>query len=636
MRSAVAVGGTVLLLGLPLTAPARALGEDGPFELPLESGTVGVLPGAPTTIPLAALVEDEAQGDLDLSTARLSVPEGLPAREASLMEVRDGGTTLEVIGEGTWSLVGDAVVITPEEGVEAVTLPVALTVGSRFATTSEPAELTPETLELEEISERAPAREARRIPLGLDVPEGGQVRLTLDGLNAGSSLTADGSRLVVPEQGSWRLDADDSAVTYSPGGLPLGFQVSAPRFVVEDEEGAPVAAGRLILDVPIISDSYRSAPYGEDIVFTVGEHQQYVDLSTLALEVPAGVDGAVVSEDARRVEVPDQGTWTLDREAGTVRFDPVSADVTVAAPMGVTGADEDGHTADRGLMDPAYPVLADRVASARPGETVVIDLDSGLSQVVEESLRFAGAEEQGPPAVSEDGLTAEVPGEGVWELDLDTKQVTFTATDDFVGTTTPVRLQGEGLFAAQEVEAELEATVSPVVPTARDNEVSTGPQQAITVDVLANDTAGSGSQPLDTGTVRLRSLAATNLQDLDDGVGRRLVIPEQGTYTVGQAGAITFVPAEGFTGTTDPVDYLAWDDEGVPVSAELVVVVDESASSDPSGSEPGGINTLLSGILPAARDTSLVFGTIVLMMVVGGGVSLAIGVRMERERREDD
>lgn len=115
------------------------------------------------------------------------------------------------------------------------------------------------------------------------------------------------------------------------------------------------------------------------------------------------------------------------------------------------------------------------------------------------------------------------------------------------------------------------------------------------------------------------------------------MIPGEGTYTVGESGAVTFVPAAGFTGRTTPVEYLVRDDEGVPVSAELVIEVDESAvPADETGADPGGINTLLSGILPSSPTTSLMFGTIVLLLVVGGGASLAIGIRIELEKHRWD
>lgn len=622
-----------------LAAPALALGENGTFELPLETETVSLLPSATTTLPLAALVRDGQQAELDLSSARLRIPEELSAADAELMQLESDGRSLTVDGEGTWSVFDDELVFTPESGTGEASLPIALTLLSVHETRSQPATLTPETLELGEVEVRASSGVDVEVPLADDVPEGGTVRLGLDGLPAGSSLTEDGSRLVVPDQGTWQLDPTGETLTYSPTSTDLGLQVDPVRYEVRDEEGAAVSAGRVLLSVPIIDDVDRAAPYGEDIEFTVGEHQQFVDLDTLALEVPEGVEGAVVDDGGTRVTVPGQGEWNLDRSDGTVRFSPEGNTVTAASAMGVTGADEDGNRADPGLMHPAYPILVDRVGSTGPAGTVVIDLAPGMEAVTPDSLQLAAGEAGEAATVSEDGRRVEVEGQGVWELEITAQSqlVTFDAEDDFLGQAAPIALQGRGLYADHEVEATLGATVSPVVPTARDDEARTGPQQGITVDVLRNDTAGSTSQPLDTDTVQLRSLAASNLPELSEGTGTRLVIPGEGTYTVGESGAVTFVPAAGFTGRTTPVEYLVRDDEGVPVSAELVIEVDESAvPADETGADPGGINTLLSGILPSSPTTSLMFGTIVLLLVVGGGASLAIGIRIELEKHRWD
>src|SRR5699024_8572435 len=96
------------------------------------------------------------------------------------------------------------------------------------------------------------------------------------------------------------------------------------------------------------------------------------------------------------------------------------------------------------------------------------------------------------------------------------------------------------------VHAAVDVVVSPVVATPRDDEGRTAPQEPVTVDVLRNDTAGSGDQPLEPESLRISSLAATNLSELDDGSGTRLMVPGEGTFTVGETGTVTFEPVEGF------------------------------------------------------------------------------------------
>src|SRR5699024_5473306 len=136
----------------------------------------------------------------------------------------------------------------------------------------------------------------------------------------------------------------------------MGRQIDPVRFVVEDEEGAVERAGRVTLTVPIISDLDWSAPYGEDIVFVVGEGQQHVDPRTLRLEPLGDPDSHEISEDGAEVVVPGQGTWVLERSAATVRFSPESAEVRATAPMGITGGDGEGSRAATALLSTAYPI----------------------------------------------------------------------------------------------------------------------------------------------------------------------------------------------------------------------------------------------------------------------------------------
>lgn len=621
-------------LTLTLTLPAAALGEDGPFPFPAETSSLAMVPGAVTRVPLDSLVEDDVESQLELDTARLVVPQAVDGGAPDRMTLGEDARSISVAGEGTWSLIGNDLVFTPLSGVDGPSTPVAVTVGSIHGSRSLPEVFTPEVLDLEQISTRGSAEEPTEIALDDQVPEGGSVRLELAGLPAGSTLVADGSRATVPEQGIWQLSADGDTLRHAPAAPGLGRQLDPVRVVVEDAEGTVVRAGEVELTVPIISDLDWSAPYGEDILFVVGEGQQYVDPETLRLVPPAGQDGVRVSEDGTEVEVPGQGSWVLDRDRATVRFSPESAEVRVTAPMGITGGDGQGHTSGTALLSTAYPILMDREAAATPGNVVTFDLTTGIRDVRTDSLRFdPGALPEGAE-LSEDRTEAVVEGEGTWRIDVETRTVTMTPQENFTGVSSPVGITAQGVYADNRVEASFQATVSPVIATMRDDEERTAPQTPVTVDVLGNDTAGSGSQPLVPESVSISSLQATNLSELEDGRGKRLVIPSEGTYTVNANGAVTFTPAEGFVGRTTPITYHVRDSEGIPTTAGLVVEVDRNLTgAADTGHEVSGINSLLAGLMPSAPATAMVYGTIVLLLLFGGGIALWIGTRMEADRR---
>lgn len=622
-------------LAVSLAPAASALGEDGPFEFPAQTQTLSMIPGTVTRIPLRALVTDDVEDQVDLDSARLAVPEELDEAVRSTMELGEDSLSIAVAGEGTWTLLGQELVFTPLLGVQGPSTPIALTVGGLHDSRSLPVVLTPELLELEQLDAHGSAGEATTVELPDDVPEDGAVRLELADLPAGSTVDLAGSRATVPDQGAWQLSSDRRSLTHTPAGPGLGRQLDPVLYVVEDEEGAVERAGQVTLTIPIISDLDRSAPFGEDIVFVVGEGQQNVDPTTLRLE-PLGDQAAYeASADGTRVTERDVGVWTLDRATATVRFAPESDQVRLVAPMGITGGDGEGATAATALLSTAYPVLFSRQQAALPGTEIVFDLSTGIRDVRSDSLRFDAADAPDGADVSADGTTLTVPDQGTWRIDLESRTVTLTPQEGFEGTADPVAITARGVYADNPVSASLTAIYSPIVATLRDDEARTAPGRPVSVDVLGNDTAGSGSQPLEPATVEISALEATNLADLRDGRGKRLVIPGEGEFTVSGNGAVTFTPEEGFSGRTSTITYHVVDSAGIPAQASLAVDVDPDLdAAGESGPEVSGINSVLAGLMPSSPSTALVFGTIVMLLLFGGAISLWTGTRSEVDRRD--
>src|SRR5699024_12260517 len=99
-------------------------------------------------------------------------------------------------------------------------------------------------------------------------------------------------------------------------------------------------------------------------------------------------------------------------------------------------------------------------------------------------------------------------------------------------------------------------------------------------DGRGNGTAGIGVQTVAPESAQLRSLAATNLSEREDGAGSRLVIPGEGTYPVAENGSVSFDPEPDFIGNTTPVEYEVLDSEGIPATATVVVEVDPEMAAD--------------------------------------------------------
>lgn len=112
-------------------------------------------------------------------------------------------------------------------------------------------------------------------------------------------------------------------------------------------------------------------------------------------------------------------------------------------------------------------------------------------------------------------------------------------------------------------------------PVARDDTAVMRPGQAVSINVLANDTDADGD--LDPGSVRFVDPPRTFGLSAD---GRTLTAPGQGVWTVNSQGVVTFTPAAGFTGQPTEVEYTVRDRAGhVSESADIRITVQGSTGA---------------------------------------------------------
>lgn len=145
--------------------------------------------------------------------------------------------------------------------------------------------------------------------------------------------------------------------------------------------------------------------------------------------------------------------------------------------------------------------------------------------------------------------------------------------------------------------------ISIFAPTASDDSGSGLPGNAVTVDVLANDTPGDAA--LVPGSVQIDGTASP---------GASLVVPGEGTWSVnGVTGAITFTPEVGFVGSPSPIQYFVKDLNNIGSNMATVTItypvgptaVDDAATTDMN--VPVNIETLDNDI---SGDNPIVPGTI--------------------------
>jgi len=152
-----------------------------------------------------------------------------------------------------------------------------------------------------------------------------------------------------------------------------------------------------------------------------------------------------------------------------------------------------------------------------------------------------------------------IMGEGTWTVNRTTGVATFQADANATpGEKTPVTYRVRDVVG-QTASSTLTPTVPPP-PTASADTTTGVVGQPQTRNLLANDTAGSGTT-LTASTARLCPVNATAPYTATN-CNQTSVTTSDGTYTVVN-GTITFTPVSGFVGTpTSPLRYVVQDSLG--------------------------------------------------------------------------
>jgi CshA-type fibril repeat protein len=484
-----------------------------------------------------------------------------PASVRLLDGAGDPVTELAVEGEGTWTVdpATGAITFTPQEGFIDSPTPVRYRADDGHGNTVT-ADLTVTYLpkaQADASVDNAPLGSPVTVDvLGNDSAsiDPGSVRL-VDG--DGDPVT----ELVVDGEGTWTVDPDTGAITFTP---EPGFtgNPTAVEYTADDGHGNETTSTITVAYTPAAADDVSTGnTLGDAVTVEVtGNDSANLDPTTVRL---VDGDGNPVTELA----VDGEGTWTVDTATGAITFSPEDGFTGDPTAVEYAAADGRGNAVTATVTVTYTPAAGDDSSYDNTlGETVAVPVaENDSANVDPTTVRL----------VNGDGdLVRElvVDGEGTWTVD-GTGNVVFTPAEGFTGNPTPIAYavaSASGLIAT----AEVTVTYLPVAADDESDRNTLG--EAVTVDVLGND-----SPSLDPTTVRLADEAGDPVTEL--------VVDGEGTWTVNrQTGAITFAPEDGFTGDPTPVKYAAADGRGNPVSATVVVTYTPAVADDASlGNTPG-------------------------------------------------
>ena len=368
-------------------------------------------------------------------------------------------------------------------------------------------------------------------------------------------------------------DGKDPVVVFTPTDKTYAGPVQPVKVQAQDKNGTPVTTTYTPNITPVkptakgtTSEGAQGQEQSGTPTFTEGNTKVPIDPT-----VPAKLIDPETGEptDETSVEVPGEGTYTINPETGEVTFKPEPNFTGKAQGIEVQRKDTNGTPATAKYTPTVKPVtptsddvVSEDVQGAKQTGTPVFTPGKTTVNGKEVTVKI---DETVKPTFDDGTTEKKVPGEGTYTID-ENGVVTFTPEPQFTGKASGVtvkRVDENGT----EVTAKYTPTVKPVTPTA--DGVTTTDVQGAKQTGKPEFTPGKTTV---NGVEKTVELDDTKPATFEDGSTTKEV-PGEGTYTVAPDGTVTFTPEKDFTGQAKGVTVKRVDKNGTPVTAKYTPVV---------------------------------------------------------------
>ena len=510
------------------------------------------------------------------------------------------GTTLDVPGEGTWTVdtVTGRVTFVPDEGFLVDPTPVGYRItdaNGLTAVATVTVAYLPQALDDSDLANIVGDTVLVDV-LGNDEGDLDPSTVVLVG---GSDA---GKTLVVAGEGTWTVDPATGSVTFAP---EAGFTTDPTpvAYEVTDSTGDTVSATVTVGYVPDAVDD-------SDLRNTIGD---VVTVDVLGNDVGDFVPSTVVlvggSDSGKTLVVAGEGTWTVDPMTGSVTFTPEPGFRLNPTPVAYEVTDSTGDTTSATVTVTYLPESDDDASLGNTlGEPVVVDVLPNDTGDFDTSTLYLV-----DPRTGDRVRTLTVRGQGVWTVDSAAGTVTFTPEAEYYGNPTPVTYEVLNT-AGDPVTAEVVITFVPRAQDDVDEDNVSG--STVVVDVVGNDRG-----TLDPASVRLVTPG-------NGALVTSLVVAGEGTWGVDPAtGAISFVPLAGFVGDPTPVGYQVTDVEGNLTTAQVRITYLDPAAQPTAPATPGPQPASGAGALAVTGWAGAGLAALAVLLVLVGTATTSIGRR---------
>jgi CshA-type fibril repeat protein len=387
---------------------------------------------------------------------------------------------------------------------------------------------------------------------------------TLRSVRFPKSTASDQKLLIAENEGLWQIDSDNR-ITFNPEAAFVGTATSV-QYEVTDSFGNTATATITVTVIAITPIAKNDTGHSAANSNGTSNHTDPID--PLSNDTPGDADTAPLdhaslvltgagTSSTGRTRTTTAGIWTVNATTGAVTFTPADK-VTGSTSTTYQVKDSNGTvaTATITVTVGAFPRAGNDAASTKQHVAVTIDPlandvggDDGTGNATRAKLK--------PALVLTDATSA-----GTWQVDATTGTVTLAPSKTFTGKATATYRVTDKYGNTD--TATITVTVTPIIPTAKDDPGNGPARHTVTVNPLANDSAGDPTAPLDPTTVVL-----TGAGTASNGKTRSTTA---GTWAVNATtGVVTFTPTSSFTGTTSTT-YQVRDRNGTLIKDQTKVI----------------------------------------------------------------
>ena len=438
-------------------------------------------------------------------------------------------------------------------------------------------------------------------------PKGERVELDPETLTLLDSTGAEVTSVTTP-QGKYELDKANKTITFTPNATFTG-EAKPVNVRIKDMNGTKVDTTYTptVIDVTMEGTPKETeAPQGKTQTgkpeFTISSPD--VRITGYKLINPT----TNTPVDDEEIDVPEQGTYRIDKTTGQVTFIPKSGYTGTADGIKVQATDENGETKDAKYTPKVTPLTvtpenktSKNIQGVPQEGTPTFTIPEGVTNASITSRKLVDPTDNTP----KDSVTVE--GKGTFVID-ETGKVTFTPVPSYTGEVPAIEVQATVTVTNEKNEpatitskATYKPEIVPVKPTAEASTTSDvqGKVQTSSIVLDTEETADDKGKTvnfnkgIEQGPKGERTELNPDTLTLLNEAGEEAtsVTTPQGKYELDKANkTITFTPNKDFAGEATPVKVQIKDVNGTkvettytPTVIEVTPTGKDSATSGPQG-----------------------------------------------------